>query len=299
MADNVIQFNDQERLLIKVRRYISAMDQLISDGDQALELLIRAFSIADDDLKLKIVLMLGTLARPRVVWPLLKIMCDDEQAETICQAAAIQLSVVGGIIKNPDKLVDRLLEHLGSKSARVRANAAFALGWEGNRRAAPYLIDCLSDTDIDVQQAAVNALSNLRDDGLFKFLSKRLQNGAKEQQRSILYNLGHFPARHNEIVEICKTFLHHADGDLRYDALVVLISLGNSNQHIDIYKNCLDDTEERIRYLALLRLSRMERRHLTPLAPRVRELVEDPSAKIRQAATRLVHYMDSITIALD
>ncbi len=299
MADNIIQFNDQERLLTKVRSYITAMDQLISDGDQALDLLMKAFCVADDDLKLKIVLMLGTLANQQVVWPLFNIMRENDQAEAVCQAAAIQLSVVGGILTDTDQLVDRLLDQLGDDSARARANAAFALGWEGNRRAAPYLIDCLSDTDIDVQQAAVNALSNLRDDGLFKFLAQRLQNGAKEQQRSILYNLGHFASRHNEVVEICKTYLHHADGDLRYDALVVLNSMGDYTQNLKIYEHCLNDSEERIRQLTLLRLARMERKHLTAMAPRVRALVEDPSAKVRQAATRLVHYMDSITIALD
>jgi len=296
MTDKIIRFDGQERLLTKVHAYLGALDDLISDGDHGVELLLNAFQIADEDLKVKIVIMLGTLARPRVVWALLEIMRDIYQSENVRQAAAIQISVMGAALEEKDALVAQLLRDLEADVPFVRANAAFALGWEGNLQAAPDLIDCLSDDDIEVQQAAVNALSNLRDESLFVMLAQRLQQGAKEQQRSILYNLSHFPSRYGEAAQICRAFVHHSDPDLRYDALVVLNILSDPARELGIYEHSLDDEDARIRELALMRLSVLERSQLKGIMSKVRRLVRDPQVRVRQAATRLVHHIDSITL---
>ncbi len=297
MTDNIIPFDCEERLLTKARSYLCAVDDLIRDGDQGIALLLKAFDCADDDLKVKIVIMLGTIARPKVLWTLLDIMRDGNLGESIRQAAAIQISVVGATSKDSRKLVAQLRKDLESDHPFTRSNAAFALGWEGNMAAAPDLIDCLSDDDVDVQQAAVNALSNLHDDSLFTLLAQRLQSGSKEQQRSILYNLGHFPSRHGEAAQICRTYLHHSDPDLRYDAMVVLNSVSEPAENLSIYEQCLQDADERIRELALIRLQLMDRSLLKPLTPKVRALVADTQSRVRQAATRLVHYIDSISLA--
>ena len=283
--------------MARVCGYVTAVDELIRDGDRAVDLLLKGFPLADDDLKVKIVIMLGTLANDRVVWHLLEIMCDSCLGESIRQAAAIQISVVAGVLYDTDLLTDRLLRELENPSPFDRANAVFALGWEGNLRAAPDLIDSLADEDIEVQQAAVNALSNLRDERLFSLLAQRLQQGAKEQQRSILYNLGHFPSRHGEVVKICKTFMHHNDPDLRYDALMVLNSVTDAAESLSFYEHHLADEDPRIRELVLTRLASVERRKLRGLSAKIRQLVSDRSVKVRQAATRLTHHMDSITLA--
>jgi HEAT repeat protein len=296
MSDKIIRFDGQERLLAKVRAYLSALDELISDGEQGIELLLNAFAIADEQLKVKIVIMLGTIARPRVVWYLLDIMRDTAQRENVRQAAAIQISVMGAALQEKTDLVMQLRKDLEADAPFARANAAFALGWEGNMQVAPDLIDCLSDEDIEVQQAAVNALSNLRDESLFTLLVQRLQTGAKEQQRSILYNLSHFPSRHGEAARICRTFVHHSDADLRYDALVVLHSLSDSTKELAIYEHCLDDEDARLRELALMRLRVVEQSRLADIMPKIRRMVSDPHARVRQAATRLVHHVDSIAL---
>jgi HEAT repeat protein len=296
MSDKIIRFNGQERLLTKVRAYLSTLDELISDGDQGVDLLLNAFEIADEQLKAKIVIMLGTIARPRVVWSLLDIMRDASQSENVRQAAAIQISVMGSALEEKTALVTQLRKDLEADAPFARANAAFALGWEGNMQVAPDLIDCLSDEDIEVQQAAVNALSNLRDESVFTLLVQRLQTAAKEQQRSILYNLSHFPSRFGEAARICRIFVHHSDPDLRYDALVVLHSLSDSTKELAMYRHCLDDDDARIRELALMRLRVVDRSHLTDIMPKVRRMVSDPHARVRQAATRLVHYIDSISL---
>jgi HEAT repeat protein len=297
MSEKIIRFDADQRLLSKVRAYLTALDELICDGNDAVNLLLKAFRVADEDLKVKIVIMLGTVARPQVAWSLLDIMCDPDQCENVRQAAAIQISVMGSALKDSGALVEQLRANLQAEEPFLRANAAMALGWEGNIQAAPDLIDCLSDVDVDVQQAAVNALSNLHDDSLFTKLAHRLQKGGKEQQRSILYNLSHFPSRYGEAVRICRTFIHHNDPDLRYDALVVLHIISDPNRESAINAHCLEDGDVRIRELALTNLRGAEHTRLKKIMPRVRRLVNDPHARVRQAATRLVHRVDSISLA--
>lgn len=297
MSDKVIWFDGRERVLARVRAYLSALDELISDGDQGVELLLKAFQVADDDLKIKIVIMLGTIARPKVVWSLLEIMRDASQSENVRHAASIQISVIGATLQEKGTLVRQLLKDLEADVPFVRANAAFALGWEGNLQAAPDLIDCLSDEDVEVQQAAVNALSNLRDESLFVMLAQRLQRGAKEQQRSILYNLSHFPSRYGEAARICRAFVHNSDPDLRYDALVVLHLMSDPTSEADIYEHCLYDCDARIRELALTRLCLVDRSRLKRIMPVIRPLLNDPQTRVRQAAIRLIHQIDSISLA--
>jgi hypothetical protein len=297
MSEKIIRFDADQRLLSKVRAYLTALDELVCDGNDAVNLLLKAFGVADEDLKVKIVIMLGTVARPQVAWSLLNIMRDPDQGENVRQAAAIQISVMGGALKDHRALVEQLRSDLQAEEPFLRANAAMALGWDGNIQVAPDLIDCLSDDDIDVQQAAVNALSNLNDDSLFTKLAHRLQKGGKEQQRSILYNLSHFPSRYGEAAQICRTFVHHNDPDLRYDALVVLHIISDANRESAINAHCLDDIDARIRELALIHLRGTDRSRLQKIMPRVRCLVGDPQARVRQAATRLIHRVDSISLA--
>ncbi len=297
MSIKIIRFDADQRLLNKVRTYLSTPEELICGGRKAVDLLLKAFGVADDDLKVKIVIMLGAVARPGVAWSLLEIMRDPDQSESVRQAASIQISVIGCDLENNDALVKQLRVDLQGAEPFLRANAAMALGWEGNSQAAPDLIDCLSDDDIDVQQAAVNALSNLHDDSLFTKLAQRLQKGGKDQQRSILYNLSHFPSRYDEAAQICRTFVHHNDPDLRYDALVVLHLLSDANRESAINDHCLDDSDARIRELALLHLRGVDRSRLEGIMSKVRGLVNDPHARVRQAATRLIHDVYSISLA--
>jgi HEAT repeat protein len=296
MTDNIIQFDVQERLLAKVRGYICGVDKLIREGDEAVDVLLRAYPLAEDELKIKIVLLLGTLASPAVVDPLLTIMRNDADSEAIRQAAAIQLSVVGGVLRDSEPLAHQLLEVLQGSSTFERANAAFALGWQGNLQAAPFLIDCLFDAETDVQQAAVNALSNIQDDRLFSILTDRLHKSSKEQQRSILYNLGQFSSRYNEIVQICKNYLFNRDSDLRYDALVVLNTVADPNESVTLLEKCLNDPDARIRERALTTLTAADHHLLTVLEPEVRKLLNDNSSHVRRAAVRLIHHMSPTAV---
>jgi hypothetical protein len=66
------------------------------------------------------------------------------------------------------------------------------LGWEGNTQVVIPLIELLYDPDINVQQTAVSALSNLRNDRITGLMLERLEHGPLEQKRSIFFNLWRF-----------------------------------------------------------------------------------------------------------
>jgi HEAT repeat protein len=287
----IIPFNVNNRLLAKARAYLSALDQLILDGDVAIRSLIKALQVAEPDLKLKIVLMLGALASAEVIQPLYNIMTDSQQSEAIRHAAAVQLSLVAGALSDEqtEALTDSLIADLAYVDPMLRANAAFALGWEGNQRAVPELMDLLCDDDLEVQQAAVSALSNIRDERLFDSLAERLVRGTKEQQRCILYHLGCFASKQQEVIRICTRYLAHPDADLRYDALVVLDAVRGEEKAVSLYIQCLRDSDARIREQALVCLTCIEEPQLKDVTTSIRPLLHDPSPTIRQAAIRLMH----------
>jgi len=289
MTGAIIPFNNHDRTLTKVRSYLSALDRLVQDGPDAVELLIEALGYAENDLKLKIVLMLGTMPFELVAWPLYQVMGDTALNESIRHAAAVQLSLVGAQSRNNDALVENLLTDLGHPDSILRANAAFALGWEGNQRAVAALVDALCDKDMEVQQAAVSALSNIRDDRLFVFLADRLKRGGKEQQRCILYHLGEFTSRRKEVQRICTRYLSHIDADLRYDALVVLDAICDDEKPLSLYARCLQDKDERIREQALHYMAKADECHLDEVVQHVHPLLKDRSPIIRQAAIRLMN----------
>jgi HEAT repeat protein len=297
MTDSIIPFDAEARLLGKVRGYLCNMEELIQDGDQAVGLLINALHLADSDLKLRIVLMLGAMADPRVIDPLYQLMADDKQYDSLRHAAAVQLSLVGARIAD-NGWVDRLVGDLGDAEPFMRASAAFALGWEGNRRAVAALVNALGDPDMEVQQAAVSALTNIKDERLFAVLTERLVSGPKEQQRCILYHLCCFASRRREVAQICTRFLSHPDADLRYDALVVLDAVSGVAKPLPLFLQCLEDPDPRIREVALAYLDGEDKRRLKALAPKVRPLARDPVPNIRQAAVRLLHHICDGPVAM-
>ena len=157
--NHVIEFEQKERILEKAKKYIESLELFSGESDQAIPLLLRAMKLADGDLKREIMLLLGTLAKKESIWPLYQIMTDASESEEVRHHAAIQISVMGPLLRNPQPLIDRLLQDTGSSNAELRFHVAFALGWEGNFQAAIPLIERLYDTDDRVRQTAVNALS--------------------------------------------------------------------------------------------------------------------------------------------
>jgi len=286
--NKIINFEPQERLLEKAHKYIDDVALFLDDKHNAVPLLLRALKLADRRLKHKILLMLGGFAKQEIVWPLYKMMTDPAEDEDVRHDASIQLSVTLPFLKGSQKLIDRLLGDLKSSDPEIRVNAAFALGWEGNSQAAIPLIELLYDPDIQVQQTAVNALSNLRDDRILNLLLERLEHGPREQKRTILFNLWRFYSKREEVTAVYLKYLEHEDEGLRFDALVLLGSVIETRDHIRVYRRCLKDKAPRIRELALKNLAELEAADLAGLETEIRNLGSDPEMKVKQAAVRVL-----------
>ena len=284
--NKVINFEPQDRLLEKAQQYIDSVENFLEERETAIPLLLRALKFADRRQKQQIVLLLGGFAKQEIAWPLYKMMSDPVEEEDVRHDASIQLSVTFPFLKEPQALIDRLMEDLKSQDPGLRANAAFALGWEGNGQAAIPLIELLYDPDVQVQQSAVNALSNLRDDRILGLMLERLEHGPREQKRTILYNLWRFYSRREEVIAVYLKYLEHNDDGLRFDALVLIGSMIEIEAYIPMYLNCLKDRDSRIRELALKKLSDLKKNTLLQLKAELEPLLSDPDIKVKQAAVK-------------
>lgn len=287
----IINFKPRDQLLAKASNYVESIETFVDEQQVAVPLLIRALKLADPELKCEIILLLGGFAKEQVAWPLYRLMISAEEVDVVRHDAAIQLSVTLPHLADPDPLVSELLEDLQSDEPELRANAAFALGWEGNTRSATALIERLYDSDAIVQQSAVNALSNLRDERIFSLLLDRLEHGPMEQKRSILFNLWRFESKLDIVEAVYLKYLRHDKTDLRYDALILLGSLAEPADYVEIYLECLQDEAPRVRALALDRLKEVDKQVLRPWRSRIEPLLDDSDNYVKQAAVLVLNQL--------
>lgn len=285
----VVKFDSKERILIKARSYVESLETFFDESEQAIPLLIKAMKLGDREFKRDIMLLLGSFAKEEVVWPLYDLMTDPAESEEVRHNAAIQLSVIGPLLKNSQPLVDRLLQEVDSVDAQRRLHATFAIGWEGNFQAATSLVERLFDRDSEVQQTAVNALCNLRDDRILDLLLDRLNHGPFEQKRIILFNLWRFYSKREKVTQVYIKFLEHEDPELRFDALLCLKPLTDGGNHVDLYRKRLTDKDSRIRALALKRLAdEAAESVLQSLRAEVDDLLNDPDMEVKRAAVTIL-----------
>ncbi|HXV81064.1 MAG TPA: hypothetical protein VEG60_14395, partial [Candidatus Binatia bacterium] len=116
----VIELEPKARVLEKARKYLESIESFLDDGDQAVSLLLRAMKHADRDLKREIMLVLGSFAKEEIAWPLYEMMTDSSEDEEVRHDAAIQLSVIGPFLRDPQPLVDRLLKEIESPDTERR-----------------------------------------------------------------------------------------------------------------------------------------------------------------------------------
>jgi HEAT repeat protein len=286
--NHIIEFEPRERILEKARKHVDSLELFSQESDRAIPLLLKAIKYADKDLKSEIIILLGTFAKEEVAWPLYEILSDKSGNEEIRNHAAIQLSVIGPFLKNSQPFVDRLLKDMESPDAELRLHATFAVGWEGNFQAAIPLIERLYDSDIRVQQTAVNALCNLRDDRILNLLLERLEKGPLEQKRCILFNLWRFYSKQEEVTSIYLKYLEHEDPDLRFDALVCLRPVTEVREHLEVYRKCLKDKDHRIRELALKSLAEEGGGSLSELREEIEASINDSDMKVKREALKIL-----------
>ena len=284
----VIDFESREHLIEKAGSYIESVELFLKERDRAVPLLLKVLKYADYNFKQKAILFLGDFAREEVAWPLYQILIDPEENKEFRRFATIQLSIIFPFLEDPQPLIDYLLENLKSPDPELRTNAAFALGWEGNIKIAIPLIELLYDSDVQVQQSAVNALTNLRDDRLFNLLVERLEHGSLEQRRCILFNIWRFSSKRKEVVRVYLRYLEHENDDLRYDALALLGSVSEAAEHIAEYRRCLNDEVPHIRALALERLYEAGGDDLPGLKEEIENMLSDHSMEVKRVAIKIL-----------
>ena len=284
----IIRFDPKARLMKKVGEYIDSLELFLDEQDKAVPLLLKAFKFADYELKRNIIMLLGGFARNEVVRPLYQMMIDPEEDEEIRHYAAVQLSVTLPFLVERRPLIEKLLDAIKSPDPEMRTHAAFALGWEGNDAALIPLIELLYDSDVQVQQAAVNALSNLRDDRILGLMLDRLEHGPPEQKQAILYNLWRFNTKRREVEAVYLDCLKHKDPNLRLDALVLLSSISPPGAHLSEYQKCLEDDHAGIRALALKRIGEAGLEHRTVLKEKIKAMLSDPDKAVRQTAALIL-----------
>lgn len=290
--DKVIEFDSQERILEMAREYVDSLELFLEENECAVPVLQKAIKYANKDLKHKIIFLLGTFAKEKAYQPLYNILTDKLEDEDIRSDAAVQLSVIGPFLEDPQPLIDQLLKDMESSDSELRLHATFAIGWEGNYQAAIPLIERLYDSDIRVQQTAVNALCNLRDDRILHLLLERLENGPLLQKRCILFNLWRFYSRQEEVNEVYLRYLEHENPDLRFDALVLLKHVGGKDRkYLKVYRKCLRDEDKRIRRLALERLDEENTSGCLELKEEIEALLHDPHMEVKRAAMNILKKM--------
>ena len=284
----IIQFNHIERILDKVYKFIESKELFFENRKTAVPLLLNALKYADNALKQKIILLLGSSAKKEVVWSLYNMMSDPSENEEIRYMASIQLRVIFPTLKDSQPLIDRLLQDLESEDPEMRMYAAGAMGWNGNFQAAIPLIALLFDSDIDVMQSAVNALTDLGDDRIFVILNDRLKHGTLEQKRCILFNLWHLTSKQNEVIEVYLDYLQNPNAELRYDSLVLLRALTEPEEILDAYIQCLSDEDSRIRLLALECIGEADKNRIVDFKKKIAAMYADPDLDVQAAAKKIM-----------
>jgi HEAT repeat protein len=284
----LIPFDRKKRLIRKARVYLEAEDRYQKEQDVAVDRLLRAFEVADADLQLRILALLGTVPSDRVAAACVKWLADQALREEVRQQIAVQLSLILPCLAQSQQHNRRLIALLGEKDPDVRLYAAYALGWSKNHEALVPLGACLADDDLQVQVAAVDALVNLELSGAFAFLKERLRRASQVQARSILLNLWRFSAKSAQVLATYRLYLKDSDPDIRLEVLAVLDKVATEVELLIRYRGALKDHDVRIRNLALSRLQILPPNRLQALVPDIRPLTNDPEKTIRAAARQLL-----------
>ena len=287
--NRVIAFDSKQRILEKAQNYVESVGLFIDERDQAIPLLLSALKHADRELKREILFVLGTFANEQCIGPLYEIMTDNTEDQEIRQHAAIQISVMGPLLNDARWLIDTLLKDIASSDSDLRFHATFALGWKGNVAAGIPLIERLYDSDARIRQTAVNALCNLRDDRILPLLLERLEHGGAEEKHSILLNLWRFTGKRQEVIDVYLGCLEHNEPDMRFDALTGFGLLAETQNHLEIYRKLLKDTDPRIRGLAIKRLAEDSAQVALQSFPReIEALLDDRDMKVKKAALKIL-----------
>ncbi len=257
MKKPVIPFDFAQRVIDQARCYIENPGLILKERHKAIPLLLKALKAGDIDLRKQIILLLGSVAKEDIYWPLYEIMKDEREPDELRDQAAIHIAVIGPFLDDPQTLIRKLVSDISSNDWDVKARAIMALGWEGNLSAVLPLIECMYQQDVEIQEIAVNALCNLKDSRLMGLLADRIKTCSFDQKRAILFNLWRFKDKEDEVAAIYKKELESGDPALKLDILILLGQLDARPENEAVYRELLHDRSARVRALAIERLGEL------------------------------------------
>lgn len=288
----IIPFARRERLVKKARPYLDDPERFLSDVGEALPVLIRALPVADEDVKNAIIILLGGGCGKTVVFPLYRIMIDTAETEETRFHAAIHLSQILSGMTDTEAIGHRLEQDLRHPDPIFRRNAAVAYGWEGNSRAADFLMDLIRQGDPEIRAEAATALTNLNIDSVFPLIKTCYETGNLDQQRVILYNLWRLTHRRDDVLDLVKRALAHPDDGLRLDAMIVFCALPDTDRHHEVYLAGLKDPVAAIRELSLRQLENAAQKLRQSVRGQIAALSDDPHPAVRVMARRFLMAAD-------
>ncbi len=280
MMRPVILFDSSQRLIEQARHYINDPGRILSNRQKAVPLLLKALKNGDLELRKEIVLVLGSIAKEEIYWPLYEIMKDETEPDEFRDQAAIHLAVIGPFLDDPQGLNRKLFTDIAAGNPDLKARAIMAVGWEGNLPAAVPLIECMYEPDPEIQELAVSALCNLKDSRLMGLLADRIKRCSFDQKRAILFNLWRFRDKQDEVAAIYKDELASENSVLRLDILILLGQIDSRPENESIYRTLLADKSPEVRALAIERLSELGCLQAKDIIP----FLDDSSMKVKRTA---------------
>lgn len=280
----VIPFDSNQRLLEQARYFIENPGRILEQRERAVSLLLRAMKAGDLDLRKEILMLLGSIAKEKIYWPLYEILKDESEPDEFRDQAAIHLAVIGPFLDDPQSLNRRLVNDIAEGDPDLKARAIMAIGWEGNLAAVLPLIECMYEPEAEIQELAVSALCNLKDSRVMGLLADRIKNCSFDQKRAILFNLWRFKDREDDVAAIYKAELESGDSVLRLDILILLGQLENRPENEGIYRELLRDKSAEVRAMALERLVELNCLEHDEVIP----FLDDSSMKVKRMALMIL-----------
>lgn len=287
----VIKFNSKEQFIEKLKEYSENLELFFEEYEKAVPLLKKYFKFVDNDLKLKVLLLLGSFAK-EASWDFCyEVAMDREEHEMIRDTSALNLGHILKYSNDNEALIETLLIDVNSDQKDKREYAIRALGFEGNYKAALPLVELLFDHDINIQQCAINALSNIKDPSVVKILINQLKNGSREKVMTILFNLWRFGDKKEEILPIYLDYIENTDAELKLYSLALLENISNIDEHLDILATLIKDKDKRIRKLTAEYIGKSNNEGIKPL---LSQFLDDEDIEVKRIAVNALKNLSSL-----
>jgi hypothetical protein len=123
----------------------------------------------DWQIRIRCIILLSETSNPRRADVLVG-MFRNPFFNSVCPAIKTSVVTALGTIDNDERVVDALIDGMNDRELQVREAAVQALGRLRNEKAVPFLIEKLSDRSFSIRISAVRSLGQIKDPKAIPFL---------------------------------------------------------------------------------------------------------------------------------